>query len=192
MYPKSRLDALTDGIYGVAMTLLVLDVRIPDDAAIATNRELIGACLALWNKLLPYVISFLVLGSGWLSASRVRLAGDELGKSYAAWWLWQLLLVTCVPATTIAMGRFTNLWFAIALYALNLGLMALCSYRMLTLIPDVRIDVHYHERRISLILLLASCVLVGALAPVAGPAALYAFLINFLSAALARRAAPKA
>ena len=31
MYPKARLDALTDGLFGVAMTILVLDVRLPDN-----------------------------------------------------------------------------------------------------------------------------------------------------------------
>jgi uncharacterized membrane protein len=31
MYPKARLDALTDGLLGVAMTILVLDVRLPDN-----------------------------------------------------------------------------------------------------------------------------------------------------------------
>ncbi len=31
MYPKARLDALSDAIFGVSMTLLVLDVRLPDD-----------------------------------------------------------------------------------------------------------------------------------------------------------------
>ena len=30
MYPKSRIDALIDGLFGVAMTILVLDVRLPD------------------------------------------------------------------------------------------------------------------------------------------------------------------
>ena len=31
MFSKARLDTLSDGIFGVAMTLLVLDVRLPDD-----------------------------------------------------------------------------------------------------------------------------------------------------------------
>ena len=31
MFSKSRLDALSDGIFAVAMTLLILDVRLPDD-----------------------------------------------------------------------------------------------------------------------------------------------------------------
>ena len=31
MFSKARLDALSDGIFGVAMTLLILDVRLPDD-----------------------------------------------------------------------------------------------------------------------------------------------------------------
>ncbi|HEY1721834.1 MAG TPA: TMEM175 family protein [Magnetospirillaceae bacterium] len=192
MYPKNRLDALNDGIYGVAMTLLVLDVRIPDDAHIATNHDLIAASGALWGKLLPYVISFFVLGSGWLSAVRIRSDGEMVGKSYAKWWLWQLLLVTCVPATTIAMGRFTDLWFADVLYAVNLGVLALCGHRMLMTIEDVKTDIHYHDRRISLILLMASCILVGVLAPFLKSDALYAFLINFLSRPILRWIGPTA
>jgi uncharacterized membrane protein len=31
MYPKSRVDALTDGLFAVAMTILVLDLRLPDE-----------------------------------------------------------------------------------------------------------------------------------------------------------------
>ncbi len=31
MFSKARLDTLSDGIFGVAMTLLILDVRLPDD-----------------------------------------------------------------------------------------------------------------------------------------------------------------
>jgi Endosomal/lysosomal potassium channel TMEM175 len=33
MYPKSRVDALTDGLFAVAMTILVLDLRLPDSFA---------------------------------------------------------------------------------------------------------------------------------------------------------------
>jgi uncharacterized membrane protein len=36
MFSKGRLDTLSDGIFGVSMTLLILDVRLPDDSSPAT------------------------------------------------------------------------------------------------------------------------------------------------------------
>lgn len=191
MYPKNRLDALTDGIYGVAMTLLVLDIRLPESAHIVTNQDFIAACGALWDKVLPYVISFFVLGSGWLSAVRIRSKAETVGMKYRNWWLWQLLLVTLVPATTIAMGRYSDLWFANVLYAANIGIMALCSHRMLMALDDVKTDRHFHDRHISLLVLMASCVLVAALSPFVGAKAPYGFLINLLAPALVRRFAPR-
>jgi Endosomal/lysosomal potassium channel TMEM175 len=43
MYPRARIDALTDGVFAVAMTLLVLDVHLPDDFHPHDAGELIAA-----------------------------------------------------------------------------------------------------------------------------------------------------
>jgi uncharacterized membrane protein len=43
MFSKLRLDTLSDGIFGVAMTLLVLDVRLPDDFHPRDGAELLQA-----------------------------------------------------------------------------------------------------------------------------------------------------
>jgi uncharacterized membrane protein len=52
MYPKARLDALTDGIFAVAMTLLVLELRVPEQA-LADNAALWQALQDLWPKFFP-------------------------------------------------------------------------------------------------------------------------------------------
>jgi Endosomal/lysosomal potassium channel TMEM175 len=62
MYPRARLDALTDGVFAVAMTLLVLDVRLPENFEPQNATELIEALRGLVPKFVPYVISFIVLG----------------------------------------------------------------------------------------------------------------------------------
>src|SRR5215470_5668536 len=60
---KSRIEALSDGIFAVAMTLLVLDIKPPAVMqATALPREL----LALWPRCLSYVVSFLMLGIYWV------------------------------------------------------------------------------------------------------------------------------
>jgi uncharacterized membrane protein len=72
MFSKARLDTLSDGIFGVAMTLLILDVRLPDDFHPKDGGELVQGLLGLWPKFLPYVLSFGVLGLRWLSNIEVR------------------------------------------------------------------------------------------------------------------------
>ena len=72
MFSKARLDTLSDGIFGVAMTLLILDVRLPEDFHPRDGDELVQGLIALWPKFLPYVLSFGVLGLRWLSNIEVR------------------------------------------------------------------------------------------------------------------------
>jgi uncharacterized membrane protein len=62
MYPRARFDALSDAIFGVAMTLLVLDLRLPDDFHPRDGEELLRAIYELMPKFIPYVLSFVVLG----------------------------------------------------------------------------------------------------------------------------------
>ena len=126
MYPKNRLDALTDGIFAVGMTILVLDLRIPDEAAVgADEASLLRALLALGPKLLPYLLSFYVLGVSWLSLIKARSRGETVGEAYAKWSLFYLLFVTLVPFSTVLMGRFTSHATATVIYAANIGALAL-------------------------------------------------------------------
>jgi hypothetical protein len=70
MFSKARLDTLGDGIFGVAMTLLILDVRPPEDFSHGTAPNCCRAC-RLRPKFLPYVLSF--------GVARPALAGQSRG-----------------------------------------------------------------------------------------------------------------
>jgi uncharacterized membrane protein len=60
-----RLAALSDGIFAVAMTLLVLDLNIPTAAHVHSERELFAALGALAPQWIAYLMSFLTLGIFW-------------------------------------------------------------------------------------------------------------------------------
>lgn len=117
MFSKTRLDALSDGIFAVAMILLILDVRLPEDFHPADGGELMRALAALWPKLLPDVLSFSVLGLRWLADVEIRSRAEYVGRGYVNWRLLYLFLITCVPFTTIVVGRFAHFAPAIWLYA---------------------------------------------------------------------------
>ena len=61
-----RLAALSDGVFAVAMTLLVLDLRVPAMEAMHSERELWRAPVALSPRLVMYMMSFMTLGIFWI------------------------------------------------------------------------------------------------------------------------------
>ena len=61
-----RLAALSDGIFAVAMTLLVLDLRVPAQEAIHSEHDLWRALVGLSPRLVMYLMSFLTLGIFWI------------------------------------------------------------------------------------------------------------------------------
>jgi uncharacterized membrane protein len=63
--PPTRIIALADGIFAIAMTLLVLDLRVP--AADLHGDDLAGSLCALEPRLLVYVVSFVLISQFWLA-----------------------------------------------------------------------------------------------------------------------------
>lgn len=161
MYPRARLDALTDGLFAVAMTLLVLDLRLPDDFQPHDASELIQGLIALTPKFLPYALSFGVLGLRWLSGIQVRSPDENLGSEYVHWWLLYLLFTTCFPFVTIVVGRFPNLAPAIWLYAGNTLILSAIGLRLLALIPDVEPGKQRDHQFLLAVLIVSSGLAIG-------------------------------
>jgi TMEM175 potassium channel family protein len=185
MFPKARLDALNDGIFSVAMTLLVLDIRLPEEFNPADGSELLRALAKLWPKLLPYVLSFGVLGLRWLASIQIRAQAEFFSREYVNWWLFYLLLITFVPFSTIVVGRYAHLAPAIWLYAGHLLLIALLSIRMVALTPNLeRAD--RLRRTMSAAFLAVSSLLALALSFVSPRNALLALALNFAQPVIER------
>jgi uncharacterized membrane protein len=186
MFSKARLDTLSDGIFGVAMTLLVLDVRLAEDFHPRDGAELLQGLAGLWPKFLPYVLSFGVLGLRWLASIELRSRAEYVNRGYVNWWLLYLLLITCVPFTSIVVGRFANLAPAIWLYAGNTLVLALVSLRMIFITPDLELGDHLRRRQMSSLLLIAASLLAVALSFVNPGDALWAFVLLIAAPLLLR------
>src|ERR1700679_1760424 len=61
-----RLAALSDGLFAVAMTLLVLDLHVPVSEQVHSETELWQALVPLAAQLLVYCVSFMTLGMFWV------------------------------------------------------------------------------------------------------------------------------
>jgi uncharacterized membrane protein len=166
--PKSRLEALTDGIFAMTMTLLVLDLKFPAhvfDLEASAWRVL----FAVFSRLDDYVISFLVLGVFWLAHLRLLRRLRESDMAFIWLNLVFLLLTTLVPALTALVGDNPTHPRAAILYGANLALIlvfeALMWRRMcLHLANETVTDREALWRYVRLRLVLATGIVLGAIA----------------------------
>ncbi|MEP6615401.1 MAG: TMEM175 family protein [Ginsengibacter sp.] len=118
---SGRLEALGDGIFSVAMTILVLELTLP---VIHGNswKEVRDAFHESWYGLLCYMISFIVLGIMWFGH---RMMFEYIGKTNRHFIFMGVLfyMVVClVPFSTRFLAKYTFHWSAIMLYGINLSL----------------------------------------------------------------------
>lgn len=138
-----RLAALSDGIFAVAMTLLVLDLRLPAAGAVHNEAGLGRALLALAPHLVVYLMSFLTLGIFWVGQqtqlNHLARADRDLAWIHLAF----LFAVTLMPFSTRLMTAFLAYRVALVAYWANillLGVMLFASWRYATRAGLVRDD----------------------------------------------------
>src|SRR5215813_406144 len=118
---SGRLEALGDGIFGVAMTILVIEIGLP----VVMGNNLSNFWIALqksWNGLLCYAISFVVLGIMWFGH---RMMFEYIGRTNRYFIFLGVLfyLVVClVPFSTKFLASNMGHWQSIMVYGLNLSL----------------------------------------------------------------------
>lgn len=127
-----RLAALSDGLFAVAMTLLVLDLKVPAGRAIESDRALLAALGELAPRLMIYLMSFLTLGIFWVG-QQTQLSHLARSDRYLTWiHLAFLFTISLMPFSTALMAEFITLRTALLLYWLNIlafGALLLASWR---------------------------------------------------------------
>jgi len=123
-----RLEALSDGVFSIVMTLMVFDIKPPAVPA----AQLGPALVELWPHFLSYLISFALLGCYWMG-HRSQFGFIERADHTLHWiGLWLLAPVTLVPFSTQMLARNPFDSLVIALYGANLiaiGLLLFAHWR---------------------------------------------------------------
>jgi len=123
-----RLAALSDGIFAVAMTILVLDLRLPVRESVHTEHDLWRALLALSPRLLMYMMSFLTLGIFWIGQQTQlnHLAHSDRSLSWIH--IFFLFAVTLTPFSTMLLAEFPDYRMALIAYWINILLLGSSLY----------------------------------------------------------------
>jgi uncharacterized membrane protein len=99
----SRLEAFSDGVFAIAITLLVLDIHVPKPSETASLAHALGA---QWPSYVAYAVSFLTIGIIWINHHAMigRLA--RVDHAIMIWNLVLLLTVGVLPFTTALMAAY--------------------------------------------------------------------------------------
>jgi len=65
-----RLIFFSDAVFAIAITLLALEIRLPDTDELLTNTQLASQLAGMWHEYLAYILSFLVIGTFWMAHHR--------------------------------------------------------------------------------------------------------------------------
>jgi len=114
----SRLEGLTDGIFAIAMTILVLDLRLPSHLPTDNLFFLLKSDIAL--KLFIYAVSFIILGTLWVAMNFQLGLLDRLNRQYLWSNVFYLMVICVVPFSASLVGAYPNSPASISFYALNL------------------------------------------------------------------------
>ena len=134
---KGRLEAFSDGVFAIAITLLVLEIAVPHVAGDRLLEEL----LHLRTIYLAYFVAFMAIGIAWIDHSALTEALDHVDGGFQRLNLLLLLLVGFLPFPTSVMAEYLSLverepggervavaFFGIALLLISLVLLVLGRY----------------------------------------------------------------
>ncbi|MGZ7043957.1 MAG: TMEM175 family protein [Methanobacterium sp.] len=123
-FNKKRINTLVDGIFAIAMTLLVLNLVIPPFTGQINNFQLLNSLYKILPIFFSLVLSFLLLAMFWYLHHRIfnqiKIVNRTLIWINVVW----LLFVILVPFSANLIGQYGNLTLANVIFDLNLLILA--------------------------------------------------------------------
>lgn len=133
LIPKHRLEALADGVFAIAMTILVLEVKVPELVNRRSSAEFLAHLRHSWPTLAAYFFSFFMLGLFWVWHHRLAAKLARLDAPMLALNLLFLALVSFFPFAAAVMGRYPANPAALMVYLPSIGLILMTQVAFLPL-----------------------------------------------------------
>lgn len=137
---KNRIEAISDGIYAIAMTLAVLSIDV--STVVPTQESLIRAIPGMISELRHYLIAFLTLASFWIGQHYLmdKIKKTDSGLNWII--MLHLFFITLIPVTTDVIGNFESV-LAVQIFVANLFLISVSidlEYIYVRNHPDLGLD----------------------------------------------------
>ncbi len=130
-HKKNRLEAFSDGVFAIAITLLVLEIAVPAITKTIHEGEVIHELAGEWEVYLAYFISFMTIGAVWIEHSALVDALDHIDGVFMRLNLVLLLFCAFLPFPTRMMSEWAGVVSAERVAIVFYGLVLLVMVLML-------------------------------------------------------------
>jgi len=124
---KSRLEAFSDGVFAIVITLLILDIRFPE----VPYSQFATALVSVLPRILAYVMSFIIIGLYWVVHHNSMHAMKKTDRGFLWLNILLLLCVSFIPFPTSLLGRYPYQAWPIIIYGITLITCNAVGYIML-------------------------------------------------------------
>jgi uncharacterized membrane protein len=120
----ARVLTFNDGLYAIAMTLLVVSIAVPTISDTHSVGDLADALNDLTPNFVSFFISFAVIGRYWLAHHEAVSLLDAMDQAFISLNLIYLAFVAFLPFPTALLGEYFENPLSIAIYAVNVGIVS--------------------------------------------------------------------
>ena len=130
---KDRLETLSDSLFAIVMTILVLDIKVPISQVPLSDFQLRYNIQLLWPLISAYVVSFMVLSMFWISHHVLfHAVSKNVNRQLITLNMFFLMFVALVPFSTHLLGTYSEYKTAILVYGINVIVIGVTLVSMLT------------------------------------------------------------
>jgi uncharacterized membrane protein len=176
---------LTDGVFAFAMTLLVVNIELPEGFEPKSNQEFLDRLSDLSDTFIAYLITFFVLVSFWFGRAKDTGEPEMASVAYSGAVLLHLLSVTFLPFSMLAVGRY-DVACAVWIYGANMILLSVTAIAISLATERDSGRARVPSGRVELGILILSAILSIITSLFALNDAMYLYLLNLASPLVAR------
>lgn len=121
---KRRLEAPVDAVFAIVMTLLVLEITMPQLSHSEASTELTKELVQLWPVFLSYATSFIILGFSWIGHIDRFHFIKRVNRTFLWVTILYLMLIALIPFSTALLGEYGEQQVSVIVYGINLFIIA--------------------------------------------------------------------
>ncbi len=129
-FNKERVEQFSDGIFAIIITLLVLDLKVPEITIATSSTELFLALMNILPNFLSWLLSFFTIITIWINHHKIFEFLRSLNYYIFLINAFLLIFICFIPFPTALIGRYFNNKLAVFIYGITFGFMELSFYIM--------------------------------------------------------------
>jgi uncharacterized membrane protein len=128
---KTRLETICDGIFAIVMTLLILDVRFPENTLQSENFSLLENLILIKSKILAFAFSFFIISSYVIGNHFILSLTKKIDGVFLTLTFFYLMIITFIPFPTSILSEHPESYESLVFYSINVMLAGIFNSAML-------------------------------------------------------------